>query len=87
MGNKDSLREESFSLGEYTNLLEYPHYTRPRQIDGLKCPDVLLSGDHEAIKKWRKEQSIIKTSQNRPDLLYNSTDSKSTDIQKNISKK
>jgi len=47
----------------------------------------LLSGDHEAIKKWRKEQSIIKTSQNRPDLLNNSTDSKSTDIQKNISKK
>ena len=70
-----------------SDLLDHPHYTRPRQIDGLKCPDVLLSGDHEAIKKWREEQSIIKTSQNRPDLLNKLTDSKSTDIQKNISKK
>ena len=83
LGSESSRTDESFEDG----LLEYPHYTRPRQIDGLKCPDVLLSGDHEAIKKWRKEQSIIKTSQNRPDLLNNLTDSKSTDIQKNISKK
>ena len=83
LGDESSRTDESFEDG----LLEYPHYTRPRQIDGLKCPDVLLSGDHEAIKKWRKEQSIIKTSQNRPDLLNNLTDSKSTDIQKNISKK
>jgi len=78
LGDELSRTDESFEDG----LLEYPHYTRPRQIDGLECPDVLLSGDHEAIKKWRKEQSIIKTSQNRPDLLNNLTDSKSTDIQK-----
>ena len=83
LGDESSRTDESFEDG----LLEYPHYTRPRQIDGLKCPDVLLSGDHEAIKKWRKEQSIIKTSQNRPDLLNNLTDSKSTDIQKKYIKK
>ena len=83
LGDELSRTDESFEDG----LLEYPHYTRPRQIDGLECPDVLLSGDHEAIKKWRKEQSIIKTSQNRPDLLNNLTDSKSTDIQKKYIKK
>ena len=83
LGDESSRTDESFEDG----LLEYPHYTRPRQIDGLKCPDVLLSGDHEAIKKWREEQSIIKTSQNRPDLLNNLTDSKSTDIQKKYIKK
>ena len=78
LGDESSHNDESFEDG----LLEYPHYTRPSEIDGLKCPDVLLSGDHEAIKKWRKEQSIIKTSQNRPDLLHNLSESELNDIQK-----
>ncbi len=64
MSNPDSLNEESFE----SNLLEYPHYTRPDEIDGMKVPDILLSGDHGKIKKWRLEKSIEKTKKVRPDL-------------------
>ncbi|MBN1799303.1 MAG: tRNA (guanosine(37)-N1)-methyltransferase TrmD [Spirochaetales bacterium] len=63
--SEDSLEEESFQHG----LLEYPQYTRPREILGLKVPDVLLSGNHKEIKKWRLEQSLKKTVKNRPDLV------------------
>ena len=61
----ESLQEESFS----NNLLEYPQYTRPSTFKGFDVPNVLLSGNHENIKKWRREQSLQITKQNRPDLL------------------
>ena len=64
---KDSIKEESFS----ENLLEYPQYTRPEVFEGEKVPEVLLSGHHENIEKWRKEQAIKTTKQKRPDLLKN----------------
>ncbi len=67
LGNQESLEEESFSKG----LLEYPQYTRPREYKGLEVPEVLLSGNHQRIADWRKEQSIKKTKQVRPDLLKN----------------
>ncbi len=60
-----SLEEESFSSG----LLEYPQYTRPREYRNMKVPDILLSGDHEKIRKWREQMSLQKTRERRPDLL------------------
>lgn len=65
VGNTESLRDESFVSG----LLEYPHYTRPRVVRGLKVPEVLLSGDHGAIARWRRDQAILRTASRRPDLL------------------
>ncbi len=65
--SKESLEEESFSSGK----LEYPQYTRPAQFMGLKVPDVLLSGNHEEIAKWREKKSIEKTKNIRPDLFNN----------------
>lgn len=62
---EDSVQEESFTDG----LLEYPQYTRPEVFLGKRVPEVLLSGHHENIKKWRKNQSIINTFLKRPDLL------------------
>ncbi|HHT9153783.1 MAG TPA: tRNA (guanosine(37)-N1)-methyltransferase TrmD, partial [Candidatus Hypogeohydataceae bacterium YC40] len=50
-------------------LLEYPQYTRPREFRGMKVPEVLLSGNHEEIRKWRLEQAKLRTRQRRPDLL------------------
>ena len=64
MSNSGSLNEESFE----DSLLEYPQYTRPAVIEGLKVPDILLSGHHAQIKKWRLEQKIEKTKRIRPDL-------------------
>ena len=61
----ESLVQESFS----ENLLEYPHYTRPVEYRGLTVPEVLRSGNHAEIDKWRREQSIAVTKKNRPDLL------------------
>ncbi|MBP3285008.1 MAG: tRNA (guanosine(37)-N1)-methyltransferase TrmD [Clostridia bacterium] len=61
----DSTKEESFSNG----LLEYPQYTRPEEFMGRKVPEVLLSGHHENIRKWREEQSLLRTKQKRPELL------------------
>jgi tRNA (guanine37-N1)-methyltransferase len=52
-----------------TGLLEYPHYTRPPEFRGWKVPEILLSGDHGKIEKWRREQSLLRTSARRPDLL------------------
>ena len=50
-------------------LLDYPHYTRPAEFGGLRAPDVLMNGDHQQIRKWRREQQLRKTLENRPDLL------------------
>jgi tRNA (guanine37-N1)-methyltransferase len=61
----ESLEEESFSAG----LLEYPHYTRPEVFRGMRVPDVLTSGHHEKIRRWRLEKSIEKTMKHRPELL------------------
>lgn len=63
--SSDSLEEESFANG----LLEYPQYTRPEVFRDMKVPEVLLSGHHENIKKWRHEKSLEKTENYRPDLL------------------
>ena len=68
-GNAGSLAEESFASG----LLEYPHYTRPREWEGRAIPDVLLSGDHEKIAKWRREQAEALTKARRPDLWESHT--------------
>ncbi|HEY8183173.1 MAG TPA: tRNA (guanosine(37)-N1)-methyltransferase TrmD [Thermoanaerobaculia bacterium] len=65
VGNADSVVGDSF----YDGLLDYPHYTRPEEIRGRRVPDVLLSGHHENIRKWRKEQALRETLQKRPDLL------------------
>ena len=63
--NKESIKEESFS----NNLLEYPQYTRPETFLDEKVPEVLISGHHENIRKWREEQSKIITNKKRPDLF------------------
>ena len=63
--NQDSIKEESFTNG----LLEYPQYTRPEVFEGEKVPEVLLSGNHQNIDKWRKEKSLKKKKNKRPDLL------------------
>lgn len=62
---EDSIKEESFSNG----LLEYPQYTRPEVFEGEKVPEVLLSGNHQNIDKWRREKSLEITKLKRPDLL------------------
>lgn len=71
IGNTNSLSDESFSQAG-NKLLEYPQYTRPEIFEDLKVPDILLSGDHEKIKKWRLERSLEKTKRLRPDLLLKS---------------
>ena len=65
LGKDESSHDESFSHG----LLEYPQYTRPAEFRGMKVPDVLVSGHHAEIEKWRREQAKQKTKQRRPDLL------------------
>ncbi len=65
LGNENSAAEESFADG----LLEYPQYTRPEEFRGMKVPEVLLSGDHDRIKRWRREMSLRLTRERRPDLL------------------
>ena len=65
LGSADSPEEESFSDG----LLEYPQYTRPRDLNGLTVPEVLLNGDHARIKSWRRRESLKATLRYRPDLL------------------
>lgn len=65
LGNDMSAITDSFSTG----LLEHPHYTRPANFRGMKVPDVLLSGHHEKIEKWRHEQALLRTKERRPDLL------------------
>lgn len=65
LGSSESTVEESFS----ENLLEYPHYTRPPEFRGWRVPDILLSGDHGAVDRWRREQQVERTRARRPDLL------------------
>ena len=64
LGSDDSAVYETF----YDGLLEYPQYTRPAEYEGLKVPDVLLSGNHKIIEKWRLEESLKRTKERRPDL-------------------
>lgn len=66
LGAKDSVNEETFTDG----LLEYPQYTKPYDFRGLRVPKILSSGDHEAVKKWKRKQAENKTKEQRPDL-YN----------------
>ena len=65
LGDDESILDESFSDG----LLEYPHYTRPSEVNGESVPDILLSGDHKKIEQWRKIQSLKNTQMRRPDLI------------------
>jgi tRNA (guanine37-N1)-methyltransferase len=65
LGDEQSAEQDSFSNG----LLDYPHYTRPEEIDNLRVPEVLLRGDHAAIARWRLKQSLGRTALRRPDLL------------------
>lgn len=65
LGHQESAEQDSFVDG----LLDCPHYTRPAEWQGMKVPDVLLSGDHAAIERWRKAQALQRTKDRRPDLL------------------
>jgi tRNA (guanine37-N1)-methyltransferase len=65
VGDGQSVEEDSFSRG----LLDYPHYTRPAEFGGLKVPDVLLSGHHAEVRRWRKRQALARTLERRPELL------------------
>src|SRR5947209_12231050 len=81
VGNEASTRQESFTAHEAVEregadstcgsggMLDYPHYTRPADFRGMPVPEVLLNGNHQQIRKWRKEQALRKTLRNRPDLL------------------
>ena len=65
LGEQESAKQDSFMRG----LLDCPHYTRPADFEGLQVPDVLLSGNHSAVRHWRLERSLIRTMQRRPDLF------------------
>ncbi len=88
LGNADSAHYESFGVASDSmrpsdespravsaaaGLLDYPHYTRPAEFDGVPVPEVLLNGDHAEIKEWRRQQALAKTLRNRPDLLQQTT--------------
>jgi len=70
LGNEGSAENDSFSDG----VLDFPHYTQPREFRGMKVPDVLLSGHHEDIKKWREEKALEKTKRVRKDLMTGDSD-------------
>jgi tRNA (guanine37-N1)-methyltransferase len=65
LGDPTGAEDDSHSMG----LLEYPHYTKPAEFRGWKAPDILLSGDHAKIEKWRREQALLRTFNKRPDML------------------
>ena len=65
LGDPTGAQDDSHAMG----LLEYPHYTRPPEFRGWKAPDILLSGDHAKIDKWRREQALLRTFNKRPDML------------------
>jgi len=65
LGHNESAIEDSFTEG----VLDHPHYTRPESFEGLEVPKVLLSGDHQRIKKWRRQQSLGRSQLRRPDLM------------------
>jgi tRNA (guanine37-N1)-methyltransferase len=89
LGNPDSARFESFGVADEGDqhapgavppathgaggLLDYPHYTRPADFRGMTIPAVLAEGDHAAVRRWRRQQQLLKTSRNRPDLLAGAT--------------
>lgn len=74
LGHEDSAAEDSFSVrsADGAHLLDCPHYTRPREWNGREVPDILLSGDHALVDRWRDAQRIERTRERRPDLLLNS---------------
>jgi tRNA (guanine37-N1)-methyltransferase len=84
LGNQASAQQESFTAGSKTEsagpdstcasggLLDYPHYTRPAEFRGMAAPEVLIGGNHEQIRKWRRSKALEKTLRNRPDLLNRS---------------
>ena len=72
LGDEQSSEEDAFSA-QQPWCLDYPHYTRPKEVDGQKVPDILLSGNHEEIARWRRKQALGLTWKNRPDLLENIT--------------
>jgi tRNA (guanine37-N1)-methyltransferase len=83
VGNTGSVEEDSFFKG----LLDYPHYTRPEVLRGMRIPEILLSGHHENIRKWRKEQSLRATLEKRPDLLETAgLDAESREILRRLGK-
>jgi len=65
LGDPTGAQDDSHAMG----LLEYPHYTRPPEFRGWKAPDILLSGDHKKIEKWRREQALLRTFKKRPEML------------------
>jgi tRNA (guanine37-N1)-methyltransferase len=65
LGGEGAVEDESFQTG----LLEYPHYTRPRDFEGVEVPEILRSGDHQRIARWRRQEALRRTAQQRPDLL------------------
>ena len=67
LGKEESMVNDSF----YNEYLDYPHYTRPDEFKGLKVPDILLSGNHQEIEKWRSEQSLLRTLIRRPEIFSN----------------
>jgi tRNA (guanine37-N1)-methyltransferase len=70
VGKEESILRDSFSDPEaLTSMVEHPHYTRPADFKGWKVPQVLISGDHEAVRRWRREAALEKTAKNRSDLL------------------
>jgi len=70
VGLPDSVVQDSFREG----LLDYPHYTRPREVEGLSVPEILLSGDHGAVDAWRRERALEATRRKRPDLMENGSE-------------
>jgi tRNA (guanine37-N1)-methyltransferase len=76
LGAGESLDHESFEDG----LLEYPQYTRPAEFEGLKVPDILLSGDHKRIERWRMDEAFKRTKRRRPDLLRVKTQSQKSKV-------
>jgi tRNA (guanine37-N1)-methyltransferase len=69
VGDQESVEADSFSRG----LLDYPHYTRPAEFGGVKVPDVLLSGHHAQVRRWRKKAALVRTIERRPELLEHAT--------------
>jgi tRNA (guanine37-N1)-methyltransferase len=70
VGKEESVLRDSFSdPAALEQIVEYPHYTRPAEFRGWKVPETLISGDHEAVRRWRHEAALRKTEKNRPDLL------------------
>lgn len=69
LGDPTGAEDDSFAMG----LLEYPHYTRPAEYRGWRVPDILVSGDHAKVARWRRQQALLRTRRRRPDLLDNAT--------------